>query len=84
MLLQGVLNAEKKVGIMMNVRKMDLEQVISVLPALQNPTVTELSDKEWCDVLTIVDKKLLNKLIPRLKEKGAEGIVEFPLNKIID
>ena len=84
MLLKGVLTAEKKVGIMMNVRKKDLDKIISVLPALQNPTVTELSDKTWCDVLTIVDKDNLKKLIPQLKESGAEGIVEFPLNKIID
>ncbi len=84
MLLKGVLAAEKKVGLMMNVRKKDLKNVIAILPALQNTTVTELSDKKWCDVLTIVDKKTIKNLIPRLKEKGAEGIVEFTLNKIID
>jgi len=79
-----IVGAETKVGIMMNVRKKDIDSVISVLPALQNPTVTELSDKAWCDVLTIVNKKDIRTLIPKLKEKGAEGIVEFPLNKIID
>ncbi len=84
MLLKSVIVAQNKVGLMMNVRKKDLDQVISVLPALQNPTVTELSDKNWCDVITIVDKDAIRKLIPKLKEKGAEGLVEYPLNKIID
>lgn len=84
MLLRGVLSAETKVGIMMNVRKKDLEGLLKVLPALQNPTVTELSDKNWCDVITILDKSLVRSLILELKERGAEGIVEFPLNKIID
>ena len=84
MLLKGVLVAETKAGLMMNVRRTDLEKVIAVLPALQNPTVTELSDKKWCDVLTIVSKASLRQLIPQLKAAGAEGIVEFPLNKIIE
>jgi len=84
MLIKGVLLAETKVGLMMNVRKENLEDVIAVLPALQNPTVTELSNKSWCDVLTIVNKKDIRKLIPLLKSAGAEGLVEYPLNKIIE
>lgn len=84
MLLKGVLLAETKVGLMMNVRKKDLDKVIKVLPALQNPTVSDLSNKNWSEVITIVDKKEIRKLIPKLKERGAEGIVEYPLNKIIE
>lgn len=84
MLIKGVLLAETKVGLMMNVRKKDIEQILKVLPALQNPTISELSNKEWCNVITIVDKKIVRGLIPLLKEKGAEGIVEYPLNKIIE
>ena len=84
MLLKGVLTASKKTGLMMNVRKSDLSKVLSVLPALQNPTISELSDKNWCDVLTIINNDIVRTLIPRLKECGAEGIVEFQINKIID
>lgn len=84
MLLKGVLLAETKAGIMLNVKKEDLDKVLAVLPALQNPTVSELSDKKWCDVITIVDKKEVRKLIPKLKEAGATGIVEYPINKIIE
>lgn len=84
MLLKGVLLAETKVGLMMNVRKKDLDKVIKGLPALQNPTVSELSNKDWCDVITIIGKKEIRKLIPELKKRGAEGIVEYPLNKIIE
>jgi len=82
MLLKGALAAETKVGLMMNVKKKDLDTVIKVLPALQNPTVSELSNKEWCDVITIVDKNKIKDLIPKLKQAGASGIVEFPLNEI--
>lgn len=83
MLLQGAINAEEKVGLMMNVRKKDLENVLKILPALQKPTIAELSDKNWVDVNTIIDEKLVRRLIPKLKEAGASGIVEYPLNKII-
>ncbi|MEK6889763.1 MAG: ATP phosphoribosyltransferase [Nanoarchaeota archaeon] len=84
MLLKGVLLAETKAGLMMNVKKEDLNKILAVLPALQNPTISELSDKKWCDVITIVDKKEIRKLIPKLKEAGASGIVEYPINKIIE
>jgi ATP phosphoribosyltransferase len=84
MLLKGVLLAETKVEMLMNVRKKDVERVLKVLPALNTPTISELSNKEWCDVITIVDKQIVRSLIPRLKEAGAEGIVEIPLNRIIE
>ena len=83
MLLQGAINAEEKVGLMMNVKKKELENVLKVLPALQKPTIAELSDKNWVDITTIIDEKLVRELIPKLKKAGAQGIVEFPLNKII-
>jgi len=83
MLLQGAINAEEKVGLMMNARKKELENVLKVLPALQKPTIAELSDKNWVDITTIIDEKLVRELIPKLKKAGAQGIVEFPLNKII-
>ncbi len=83
MLLKGALLAEKKVGIMMNVRKKDLKKVLKILPALQNPTVSELSNKNWVAIITIMDEKEVRTLIPELKRSGAGDIVEYPLNKII-
>ena len=83
LLLKGAILAEEKVGIKLNVRKKDLSNVLKVLPALQKPTVAELSDKAWVAVDTIVDEKIVRELIPKLKSAGAEGIVEYPLNKII-
>ena len=84
MLLKGVLLAETKVQMLMNVRKEDLDRVVGILPALNTPTISSLSDKGWYDVMTIVDKNIVRNLIPRLKEAGAEGIVEIPLNRIIE
>lgn len=84
LMLQGAMAAEGKVGLMMNVRKGDVPKVLGVLPALQKPTVSSLSDPEWVDVLTILNEDTLRQLIPRLKAAGACGIVEFPINKIID
>lgn len=84
MLLKGVLLAETKVEMLMNVRKKDVPAVLKVLPALNTPTISELSNKEWCDVITIVDKSIVRNLIPKLKEAGAEGIVEIPINRIIE
>ena len=77
------LMAEEKVGLKMNVAKTDLKKVIDILPALQTPTISELSDKRFVDVDTIIDEKIVRDLIPKLKKAGAEGIVEYPLNKII-
>lgn len=83
LLLKGAIAAEEKVGLMMNCKKSDLRKVLKVLPALYRPTVAELSDKDWVDVTTVIDEKAARDLIPRLKEVGAQGIVEYPLNKII-
>ena len=84
MLLTGALAAEGRVGLMMNVKKEALDNVLKILPALQKPTISELSDPSWVDVNTILEEKLVREIIPRLKESGASGIVEYPLNKIID
>jgi len=83
MLLQGALNAEEKVGLKMNVPKMKLKAILSLLPALQTPTISELSDPRFVDVDTIISEKVVRDLIPRLKRAGASGIVEYPLNKVI-
>jgi len=83
MLLQGAIAALDKVGLMLNVRVGDLDAVLTVLPALRNPTISHLSDEGWLAVNTILDEKVVRAIIPRLKEAGAEGIVEFPLNKIV-
>lgn len=83
MLLEGAINALGKVGLMLNVRKNDLEKVIGVLPALKKPTISHLSDEDWLAVNTILDESTVRVIIPRLKEAGAQGIVEYPLNKIV-
>jgi ATP phosphoribosyltransferase len=83
LLLQGAMNALDKVGLMMNVRQTDLRKVLAVLPALHTPTISHLSDSDWVDVNTILDESVVRTIIPRLKEAGAEGIVEYPLNKIV-
>ncbi|MGJ5819184.1 ATP phosphoribosyltransferase [Paludibaculum fermentans] len=83
MLLQGAINALGKVGLMLNVNKENLEAVLGVLPALKNPTISPLSDGQWFAVNTILDESTVRTIIPRLKQAGAEGIVEYPLNKII-
>jgi ATP phosphoribosyltransferase len=68
---------------MLNVRNADLEQVLALLPALQRPTVSSLSDPQWVAVNTILEEKTVRDLIPRLKAAGGQGIVEYPLNKIV-
>ena len=83
MLLQGAMAALDKVGLMLNVQAADLEGVLAVLPALRNPTISHLSDPGWLAVNTILEESVVREIIPRLKEAGAEGIVEFPLNKIV-
>ncbi|MFA5876592.1 MAG: ATP phosphoribosyltransferase, partial [Candidatus Margulisiibacteriota bacterium] len=83
LLLRGALNAEVKVGLKMNVRRKDIKKVLSLLPALQKPTIADLTDKQWVDVDTIIDEPIVRELIPKLKRAGAEGIVEYPLNKVI-
>jgi len=83
MLLNGALRAESLVGLKMNVRKNRLAKVIKNLPALNNPTISALADGKWSAVETIVEENIVREIIPRLKKSGAEGIVEFPLNKVI-
>jgi ATP phosphoribosyltransferase len=83
LLLQGALNAEARVGLKMNVIKSRLRNVLLLLPALQTPTVSELSNPDWVDVDTVIDEKVVRDLIPQLKKAGAQGIVEYPLNKVI-
>jgi ATP phosphoribosyltransferase len=84
LLLRGAMAAEGKVGLMMNVRHSDLKQVLAILPAMQKPTISSLSDPDWVDVLTIIEEYDVRRLIPALKRAGACGIVEYPLNKVID
>jgi ATP phosphoribosyltransferase len=83
LLLEGAMNALDKVGLMMNVRKADLESVLNALPALRKPTISHLSDDEWVAVNTILDESVVRHIMPALKKAGAEGIVEYPLNKIV-
>jgi ATP phosphoribosyltransferase len=83
MLLDGAIAALGKVGLMLNVRKQNLDAVIAVLPALKKPTISHLSDEDWLAVNTILDESTVRTIIPRLKEAGAQGIVEYPLNKIV-
>jgi ATP phosphoribosyltransferase len=83
MLLDGAINALGKVGLMLNVHKNDLPHVLEVLPALKRPTISHLSDEEWLAVNTILDETTVRDIIPRLKQAGAQGIVEYPLNKIV-
>ncbi len=84
MMLQGAMAAEGKVGLMMNVQRANLAAVLQILPALQTPTISSLSDPEWVDVNTILDENVVRHIVPQLKQVGARGIVEYPLNKIIE
>lgn len=83
MLLQAALTAEGLVGLKMNVPKNVLDQVISTLPSLKNPTISPLSDTDWVAAEIIVEENLVRELVPALKRAGASGIVEYPLNKVI-
>lgn len=83
MLLEGAIAALGKVGLMMNVQRFDLQKVLAVLPSLKNPTVSPLADGDWVALNTILDETMVRQIIPRLKEAGAQGIVEYPLNKIV-
>ncbi len=83
LLLEGAIAALGKVGLMLNVEKKDLDRVLQVLPALKNPTVSPLANGDWVAVNTILDESTVRTILPRLKEAGAQGIVEYPLNKIV-
>jgi ATP phosphoribosyltransferase len=83
MLLEGAIAALGKVGLMLNVEQANLDRVLAALPALKNPTVSPLANGGWVAVNTILDETTVRAIIPRLKEAGAQGIVEYPLNKIV-
>lgn len=83
LLLRGAIAAEEKVGLKMNVKKCDIKKVLAGLPALKKPTVSGLSDDGWYAVETIIDERVVRVLIPELKKAGAQGIIEYPLNKVI-
>ena len=82
-LLRGALEAESKVGLKMNVPKLKLEEVSSHLPSLHTPTISSQTDSEWVALEVIVDKFIVRDLVPNLRKAGAEGIIEYPLNKVI-
>src|SRR6202142_1757272 len=83
MLLKGALEAEAKVGLKMNIAEKNLKSLLKNLPALRNPTISNLSLKGWVAVETIIDEHVVRELIPQLKAAGAEGIIEYPLNKVV-
>jgi ATP phosphoribosyltransferase len=83
LLLKGALDAEAKVGLKMNIAEKNLAKLLEELPALRNPTISSLSLKGWVAVETIIDEKIVRELIPQLKAAGAEGIIEYPLNKVV-
>ena len=83
LLLQAAIEAQGRVGVMLNVRRGDLENVLTLLPALQRPTVAPLSDADWVAVNTVIEERTVRELMPRLKAANAQGIVEYPLNKIV-
>ena len=83
LMLRGALAAEEKVGLKMNVPRAKLAALLKALPALRNPTISTLSREEWVAVETIIDEKIVREIIPQLKDMGAEGIIEYPLNKVI-
>ena len=83
MMLRGAIDAQSQVGLMLNVKREDLETVLAVLPALNSPTISQLSNSEWVAVNTIVEERVARDVIPRLKAAKATGIVEYPLNKVV-
>ncbi len=83
LLLRAAIEAQGRVGLMLNVRRADLQTILALLPALQRPTISGLSDDEWVAVNTIIEERTVRELIPKLKAAKAQGIVEYPLNKIV-
>ena len=83
LMLQGAIAAATRVGLMLNVRREDLDAVLAALPALKNPTISPLSDADWVAVNTIIEESVVRQILPRLKAAKAQGIVEYPLNKIV-
>ena len=83
LLLKAVLAAESRIGLMLNVHKDNLDAVLNILPALQRPTVANLSDKDWFSLTTVIDEHVARDIIPQLMQAGAEGLVEYALNKVV-
>jgi ATP phosphoribosyltransferase len=83
LLLRAAIEAQGRVGLMLNVRRVDLDKVLALLPALQRPTISSLSDPDWVAVNTIIEERTVRDLIPKVKSAGGQGIVEYPLNKIV-
>ncbi len=83
LLLQSALNAEGMVGLKMNAKKSDLEKILKILPALKNPTISNLTDPEWIALEVVLEEKKVKEILPKLKRAGAQGIIEYPLNKIV-
>lgn len=83
LLLQAALEAHSKVGLKLNIQREQLDSILNALPALRNPTINRLTDEAWVAIDVIVDEKVVREIIPQLKAQGAEGIVEYPLNKVV-
>jgi len=83
MLIKGALDARGKVGLKMNLPKSQLAKLVSSLPSLRRPTIAHLTDEDWLSVETVIDERIVREIIPQLKELGAEGIIEYPLNKLV-
>jgi ATP phosphoribosyltransferase len=83
LLLEGALHARDKVGLKMNIPRKKLDQLLEELPALRNPTVSQLTNPDWVAIETVIDEVIVRTIIPHLKEIGAEGIIEYPLNKVV-
>jgi ATP phosphoribosyltransferase len=83
LLLRSALEANSKVGLKLNIEKSKLDGILADLPALRNPTINRLTDESWVAIDTILDEKVVREIIPELKERGAEGIIEYPLNKVV-
>jgi ATP phosphoribosyltransferase len=84
MLLKGAIQAATRVTLAMNVPRSNIDDVLSLLPALSTPTVSTLADQDWVDISTVVEEKMVRDLIPGLYQAGARGIIEMPINKIIE
>ncbi|MFQ5952486.1 MAG: ATP phosphoribosyltransferase, partial [Candidatus Omnitrophota bacterium] len=83
LLLKGAILAEGKVGLKINARKKDLDKIVALLPSMKAPTISQLSDGKWVDIDTVIDEDDVKRLIPAIRKAGGQGVVEYPLNKVI-
>jgi ATP phosphoribosyltransferase len=83
LLLKGAINARDLVGLKMNLQELNLKNLLEALPALRNPTISPLAQSGWVAVETVIEEKIVREIIPKLKALGAEGIIEYPLNKVV-